>query len=899
MSFIEYLSSFASITGVSLITIIAALFPFFSKRLTRNRFYFTKKTIFKCTRGFIEPIYEINGEMQTEKIIKKLKKMIFNYPICKIIYIIGDSGVGKTNLTNSFIWKCDTFSRLKGKNIIRIFGLECENILETLRKLENKENTILIIDSLEEAYIYKKNNILELSELNEELLYYYSVLITINRKFYIQNNRILDEVYYRDADLKKIFPFTLFLHPFSDDLIIKYINKNINLSKRKKRYITNKAIQYKEIFSNPLLLSYIAKIDLEKEQFSSLFMILEHIFKADLSWERNKYSKAKESERRCQEVLNIMNRISWSYINGKRPAVKSALKVNSNLLCYDKHRQEYKFSHNLFLYYKIVQRFYSKLARNKAFISRVLANHDLKYLYFEKIDQHHFHLINENKNIVLVQGIIPVLEIRDVCIFKERWLLGLSKSLLECDVFLCDIILDAYQIYGIAKHYLLQGNLELQGIEIDEKQLVWWSALPIKSLNISNTRVHNIVIPDSWANIQTFHGENLQIESCSSLGKLTQLKELSLSGVQVNTIRDLQELTKLPDGISVDLAYCGITNDNIPNFLLETKFEKVFLDYNRLQKPDFIWKMKFQFLDLSNNPIKFDEEEYLRSKKVQCNFYFESEEITNFLCENEIMLTYEQAVNIKSVDLSNLQVKNLKGLENLPNLTTLIISIYQMPMIDDIFANSKLTKLVIKMYGLRVIASLRYFCPSLKTIITNSFDYGAVCISIKHIMDYTASLLESYWMECRLAKSGNLETKCAVTKGTDSLVKFMNIELGLFLRRVVDVFNYAIKFWDGDIEREYLDLKYSMVEKERPLRIGDKFVLNYENIAKTNYDEKLSELYDLMGIQPVEAIKSEYSLLDFFTPIHNVLAEGAYAQVELETILFKQVGKKINIDIIN
>lgn len=156
MSFIEYLSSFASITGVSLITIIAALFPFFSKRLTRNRFYFTKKTIFKCTRGFIEPIYEINGEMQTEKIIKKLKKMIFNYPICKIIYIIGDSGVGKTNLTNSFIWKCDTFSRLKGKNIIRIFGLECENILETLRKLENKENTILIIDSLEEAYIYKK-----------------------------------------------------------------------------------------------------------------------------------------------------------------------------------------------------------------------------------------------------------------------------------------------------------------------------------------------------------------------------------------------------------------------------------------------------------------------------------------------------------------------------------------------------------------------------------------------------------------------------------------------------------------------------------------------------------------------------------------------------------------------
>lgn len=824
--------------------------------------------------------------------------MIFNYPICKIIYIIGDSGVGKTNLTNFFIWKCDTFSRLKGKNIIRIFGLECENILETLRKIENKENTILIIDSLEEAYIYKKNNILELSELNEELLYYYSVLITINRKFYIQNNKILDEVYYRDADLKKIFSFTLFLHPFSDDLIIKYINKNIRLSKRKKRYITNKAIQYKEIFSNPLLLSYIAKIDLEKEQFSSLFMILEHILEADLSWERNKYSKAKESERRCQEVLNIMNRISWSYINGKRPAVKSSLKVNSNLLIYDKQRQEYKFSHNLFLYYKIVQRFYSKLARNKVFISRVLANHDLKYLYFEKFDQHYFHLINENKNIVLVQGIIPVLEIRDVCIFKERWLLGLSKSLLECDVILCDIILNACQIYGIAKHYLLQGSLELQGIEIDEKQLVWWSALPIKSLNISNTKVHNIVIPDSWANLQAFYGENLQLESCSSIGKLTQLKELSLSGAQVNTIRDLQELTKLPDNISVDLANCGITNNNMPNFLFATIFEDVFLDCNWLQKLDFISKMKFEYLNLNNNPIKISEDNYLQNKKVRCNFYFESTEITGFLCNNKEYLTCEQARSIIIVDLSNLQINNLKGLEYLPNLRTLKINIYQAPMINDIFMYSQLEKVVIETYGLPDLFTLRNFYPSLKTLIVNSRDYGAVCSSVKDIMAYTAVLLNSFEIEHLFKKSGQTDIRCAATKGTESLVNFMNIDLSLFFRRVVDVFNYAVNFWDGDVAYEDSNLKHSFDEKEEPLRIGSRVTLNYDNIVKHDYNSQLSKLYNLLKMEPVSAIKSEYSLLDFFSPIHDVLKEYVHTKVEMEITLSKQVGKKISVDYI-
>ncbi len=139
----------------------------------------------------------------------------------------------------------------------------------------------------------------------------------------------------------------------------------------------------------------------------------------------------------------------------------------------------------------------------------------------------------------------------------------------------------------------------------------------------------------------------------------------------------------------------------------------------------------------------------------------------------------------------------------------------------------------------------------------------------------------------------------AVTKGTESIINFMNIELGLFLRRVVDTFNYAIKFWDGDIEREYLDSEYPIAEEKRPIRIGDMVELNYENIAKWNFDEKLSELYNLMGIQPVEAIKSEYSLLDFFTPIHNLLTRGAYAQIELETVLFKQVGKMIKIDIVN
>ena len=52
-------------------------FPFKREKVShfQMKHYFTKKTVFKCTRGFIEPIYEIDEEIQTEKIIEKLKKM--------------------------------------------------------------------------------------------------------------------------------------------------------------------------------------------------------------------------------------------------------------------------------------------------------------------------------------------------------------------------------------------------------------------------------------------------------------------------------------------------------------------------------------------------------------------------------------------------------------------------------------------------------------------------------------------------------------------------------------------------------------------------------------------------------------------------------------------------------
>lgn len=187
---ISAISTINSITGISIITILTILVQFLSKHLTIRRFLFSKRTIHNCVWEYIEPQYEINGEIQQGHIAKKLKQMIYKLNGCKMVIIMGNSGMGKTSLVNRFIWKYDRYFWLKNKSIVRISGLACQSVLEIIDNVENKENTILIIDGLEEAYLYNSGDISELAELNRKLFPFYGVLVTVNENFYRQTRSI-------------------------------------------------------------------------------------------------------------------------------------------------------------------------------------------------------------------------------------------------------------------------------------------------------------------------------------------------------------------------------------------------------------------------------------------------------------------------------------------------------------------------------------------------------------------------------------------------------------------------------------------------------------------------------------------------------------------------------------
>lgn len=891
MRFFDFLSTFVSVTGISLITIFSVVATLLSKHITYKKFWFTKNTLYKCTRGYIEPTYEVDKKIQANKIMKKLKKLVFKNAASKIIYLVGDSGIGKTNLTNCFIWKYDTYSRLKGKNIMRIFGLECENFLEAIKSIENKENVILIIDGLEEGYIYKKNSILNLPEINKELLLFYRILITINTEFYMQNSKSLNEIHYRNADQKKIFPTILFLKPFSDNKIIEYINKNLKLKRKDKKFIVNQAMKHSDFFGSPLLLSYITLIDFKEDDFSSLSKLLDCILFSSLEREENKNSKTDDSVKKRQDILKIMNRISWLYMRGKRPVLNSKLIVNNELLVYNKEKQEYRFKHNLFLSYNTVRKFHTKLPKYRESLKIDI---NLKNFYNEKILYRHYNLIENSDSISFKIDVFFALIITDVSVFKERWLMGLLKSLLDWDVHLGNIVLESYKVYQISRQYFLKRHLQLRGIEINEEQLVWWSKLSIKSLDISNTKIHKIVIPENWIGLLSLYAENLQLESCSALNSLWKLKELDLSGVQISNIKDLQKLTKFPDGISIDWAKCGITNENIPTVLFSTRFNEVYLDYNRLKNPDFILNMKYEYLNISNNPIIINEDQYLLDKRIDCNFYFKSEKITDCFCKNKLFLTYKQAFNMKTIDLSSIKVSNMEGLENLPCLGVVEINLFQTILINDIFKDSQLTMINVKAYGRSFLTRLKKFYISLKTIVVNYRDYGEVCSAIKGIIEYTSFILDTFGTEYYLIRDGALDSKCSHSSAILDLVDYMNIDLGLFLRRVVDVANYVKNYWDGDVIYENKISKKKLKGNEKKgLAVGCVVEFDYNKMVKIDFNNKLSSLCDLLKIKSISEEKSELLLLNFFTPVYDFLDKCVYTEEEMETILSERVGRKI------
>lgn len=863
MEYIGFISTLFTILGISFISIFFGIITLVREY---NQYNFTRETRRNCIKRYIELPYFMENQRNEKhkyKLTKKLYYIIFKSRIDKIVFIIGKSGAGRTCLVNRFIMKYYLYAQIKGKKIVRISGLECNNLLQQIERIENKNDTILIIDGLEEAFIYQKNKIDILNEFNENLLIFSKCILTVNIDFYEENNFILNDFYYRNADQIKVYATKIYLKPFNDKLIKKYINKNIKVSRYEKKSIINRAFQNKDFFSYPLMLSFILFFEEYKGEYISQLEILKHIFEQSLNWEGNKYTKSKQSSIGLQNTKRIMNKISKNFLYGRMPIIKSQEKIQNVLLDYDKKAKEYRFQNQIFLNYNTIRKYYSKIGGNSKLRSYVEIYCDFRNIYFDSILIRHKCFIETNL-IALQFKHEPYLIIKTSAIFNEKWIMGLTKCLFEYKIKVNNNLLMAYRINEISKLYYYEKYLDLHDINLNLHQIEWWSYLNIKTLNISNTNLVEINLPYNWYKVNKIIAQNLPIKWIYSLNKFSLLEELDLSGSKISKIEDLSSLKKLPNGINLDLSNCDITNEIIPILIFNTVFNGIYLDYNKLTDATFINNMEFDHLNLSNNPIILDEEKIINNKIV-CNYYFDDDNITNLLCDNKLFLTYDEAIKLKEIDISNIEVKSMCGVEYLPNLKILTINLFQVPLLfDNMFTNSPLEVIKIKTFYLNQLHIFKYFYNSLITLF---MDYEEI---YDNFDSYLSNILDS------VDGLFGLDYNSKII-GIKEMTNFLNIDTGYFYRRAVDVYNYV----------KHFVLKHKN-------RIAIKQSLQFS--INKDYEQKLNEIYNNFDIKPFTPCVDIYQLLPFFSIISKFFNNYVmHESKDMETVLKKRIGKSVKV----
>lgn len=201
------------------------------------------------------------------------------------LIILGDAGMGKS----SFL----LMLKLRSMSFLHIQRYRFEllkigpNTLNEIDKIENKINTILLLDALDEDIESWSNVKSRLSELVQNTLSFRKVIITCRTQFFPVDERNL----LLNSGVVSIYDYkieALFLSLFKERDINEYLNKKFGFDKKK--IIKSKSIisKMKDLKARPLILSHIDDLLDGADSYPDMFSIFNGMITAWLERESRK-----------------------------------------------------------------------------------------------------------------------------------------------------------------------------------------------------------------------------------------------------------------------------------------------------------------------------------------------------------------------------------------------------------------------------------------------------------------------------------------------------------------------------------------------------------------------------------------------------------------------------------
>lgn len=269
-----------------------------------------------ATRYYIPPYYShIDPTQETEiktttvakgKLFDKVDNILScNDPEFRHLLLLADSGMGKSAFVLNYSVHYKNLLKKK-RQCLALVLLGMSDADENITKIKNKPNTVLFLDAFDEYINSIENHGKRLRELMSRCQQFNRVVVTCRTQFFdeIQEETGIPNIW---PGKKGTYKFgRLYILPFDDNQVNKYLKKLYPVWKKKKRKNAQKLVKKIPLLSvRPMLLAHIPDLINSEMTYDFTFQLYEKMVEAWTEREEGKLGVRKEPLRQFSEKMAV------------------------------------------------------------------------------------------------------------------------------------------------------------------------------------------------------------------------------------------------------------------------------------------------------------------------------------------------------------------------------------------------------------------------------------------------------------------------------------------------------------------------------------------------------------------------------------------------------------------
>jgi hypothetical protein len=288
----------------------------------------------------------------------------------KYYLVLADSGMGKTTFLLRLFRECLFDRSIRKRLSTKMIPLSQDNCLQTIQNLENQENTILLLDALDENIAAIRDYEAFFAELLKSTESFNKIVITCRTQFFpdrasepVETGRIrIGTGAKREEIIKK------YISPFSDEEVKQYLKKQYKFSKKKQQQAYQIVTKVPVLMARPVILNWINFLCDSTEEYKYSYQIYSEIIDKWIEREciGHTDNSLYELSHTIANHMYLNNTTSMSATQVEEIAARKNIQLTpiiakSRSLLNRNGNGEYKFAHRSFLEYFIVFGLFQKM----------------------------------------------------------------------------------------------------------------------------------------------------------------------------------------------------------------------------------------------------------------------------------------------------------------------------------------------------------------------------------------------------------------------------------------------------------------------------------------------------------------------------------------------------------